>query len=153
MYPRLMAAAALPDAPDGAYPMMFGFVTLLATMSAASKTDYVVDAGTVRFCGGEQHRWLLAAALTTGLLSKVRGKVHGVQAYKLIDDPEFLHIRLKAEIEWENQQRNDTNDLRISVPVRTATATCAATARSSSTGAGPKSPRKATLDHTVPRDR
>lgn len=151
-YPRLLAAAAMPDAPPGAYPMMFGFVTLLATMSAAHTTDYIVTAGEVRLAGGETHQWLLKTALATGLLTKYRKKVHGLQAFKLIDDPVFLHIRLKAEVEWEQQQRNDTNDLRISIPVRERDGDLCRYCRIPVHWKGPKSPRKATLDHTVPKN-
>jgi hypothetical protein len=151
-YPRLLAAEALPDAPPGAYPMMFGFVTLLATMSAAHTTDYIVGAGEVRRAGGEMHAWLLKAALKTGLLTKYHERVHGLQAYKLIDDPVFLHVRLKAEVEWEQQQRNDTNDLRLSIPVRERDGDLCRYCRVPVHWRGPKSPRKATLDHTVPKN-
>jgi hypothetical protein len=121
-------------------------------MSAAHTTDYIVVAGEVRRAGGEMHAWLLAAALKVGLLTKYRKKIHGLQAYKLIDDPAFLHIRLKAEVEWEQQQRNDTNDLRISVPVRERDGDLCRYCRVIVHWKGPKSPRKATLDHTVPKN-
>jgi hypothetical protein len=118
MYPRLLAAVAREDAPDGAYPMMFGFLCLLAASSTAHSTDYVVGIGNVQQAGAGHWRWLLDAACKSGLLKKHRRKVHGLDAYVLIDDPAFIHIRLKAEIDWENQQRSDTENLRISVPVR-----------------------------------
>lgn len=151
-YPRLLAVEALPDAPPGAVPLMFGFVTLLATQSAAFTTDYIVTAGDVRRAGGGMHDWLLQAALTTGLLKKHRKKIHGVAAYKLVDEPEFLHIRLKDEVEWERQQRKDTLDLRLSVPVRHRDGDLCRYCGVIVHWRGRKSPRKATLDHTVPKD-
>lgn len=151
-YPRLLAAAALPDAPPAAVALMLGFITLLAVNSAAFLTDYIVTEGDVRRAGAEQHEWLLKAALKTGLLTRHKQRIHGVRAFKVIDDPLFIHIRLKEEVEWDQQQRSDTSNIRISVPVRARDGDLCRYCGVIVHWKGPKSPRKGTLDHTVPKD-
>jgi 5-methylcytosine-specific restriction endonuclease McrA len=95
---------------------VFGFVARLAMLSAAHTTDYVVDAGTVAMIGGPNVDILIKICAKVGLLAKV--KIDGEIAYKVIDDPDFLHLRLKAEIEWERQQLADTRNPALAVPVR-----------------------------------
>lgn len=151
-YPRLLAVEALPDAPPGAKALMFGFISALAVNSAAWKSDYIVHAGHIIDAGGATHEWLLAAALRTGLLTKHKARLFGVQAYQIVADPEFIHIRLKAELDWEAQQRNDTRDLRLSVPVRARDGDLCRYCGVPVHWMGRKSNRKATLDHTMPYD-
>jgi hypothetical protein len=56
-------------------------------------TDYYVDAGTVAMIGGANTEQMVRFCVRVGLLTKAR--VDGLVAYKLVDDPEFIHIRLR----------------------------------------------------------
>jgi 5-methylcytosine-specific restriction endonuclease McrA len=98
--------------------MVMGFVTLLGIMSTAEDSDYVVGIGQVKLAGGECWRWLLEACIHSGLLKKNRKKRHSLDAYTLIDDPDFIHIILKSEKDWANQQRAETRDPMLGGKVR-----------------------------------
>lgn len=115
-YPLVMSVAGLPGADGRSVNEVYGFVARLAMLSASHTTDYVVDAGTVAMIGGANTDDLVKLCKKVGLLRQCR--VDGRVAYKVIDDPDFLHLRLKAEIEWERQQKADAADLKIAVPVR-----------------------------------
>lgn len=152
-YPRLLAVGSVKGAPPGAVPMMLGFITGAASLSAAHLTDYIVGEGTLRTCGQDMTGWLIEAALKTGLLTRHRGLLHGAKAYKLINDPEFIHIRSKAEIEWDRQQRNDTRDPRLRVPVLLRDGDLCRYCETMVHWRGRKdSTRYGTLDHIAPKD-
>ncbi len=95
-----------------------GFITRCAAQSGAHKTDYVITRGTaVLMAGTSRADFLLAVALFAGYLTE--GTVDGAPAYKLVDDdPEFLHLRLKAEIEFEQQRRKDNSTPSLIIPIR-----------------------------------
>lgn len=133
---------------------MLGFITTLACMSTSHNSDYVVNVGHLQDAGGEMWEWLTTAACKTGLLTRLRSKVNGVGAWKVIDDPDFIHIILKAEKDWKNQQRADTNNLAISVPVRLRDGDLCRYCGVMTywTGGNSKSTRQGTLDHTEGRD-
>jgi hypothetical protein len=118
------------------------------TQSAAHMTDYIVDAGTVAMVGGANVDQLVKFCVKVGLLTKIRQGAF--TAYKLVDDPEFIHIRLASEVEWERQQRADTSDLRLSVPVRARDGDLCRYCGLMVQWRGRTSTRKGTLDHLVP---
>jgi len=86
-----------------------------ALQSAAHLTDYYVDVGTALMLGGSRTEDLVRMCRKAKLITEER--VDGIRMYKILDDPEFLHILSKAEVEWGRQQRNDTRDPAIKVPV------------------------------------
>ena len=117
-HPVVLRAWSLPEADARLKNELFGFVAMCAAMSAAFKTDYVVEMGTVvAVAGFERGRVLADAAVACGYFSVVEGE-QGQTLYRIIDDPEIFHMRLKDEIEWENRQRNDTRNKSLTVPVR-----------------------------------
>ena len=117
-HPVVLRAWSLPEADARLKNELFGFVAMCAAMSAAFKTDYVVEMGTVvAVAGFERGRVLANAAVACGYFSVVEGE-QGQTLYRIIDDPELFHMRLKGEIEWENRQRNDTRNKSLTVPVR-----------------------------------
>jgi 5-methylcytosine-specific restriction endonuclease McrA len=101
---------------DVAVNEVFGFVMRCALQSAGHTTDYVVDEGTAWMLGGPRTERLLHLATRAGYLE--RCKAGGVRAYRLVDDPDFIHMRLRADIDWERQQRKDASDPTLTVPVR-----------------------------------
>lgn len=115
-YPLVMSVRGLPGADGRSINEVFGFISRLAMLSAAHTTDYIVDAGTVDMIGGENTTALLALCIKVGLLKKTR--INNMAAYKVIDDPEFLHLRLKAEIDWTRQQQADGKNEALTVPIR-----------------------------------
>ena len=101
---------------DIAVNEVFGFTVRCALESAGHTTDYLIEEGTAWMIGGPRTDRLIELAKRAGYLSQQ--KVAGRTVYRLVDDPEFLHMRLKAEIDWEKQQRADSSNPALTVPVR-----------------------------------
>jgi len=96
---------------------VFGFVLRCATLSAAHLTDYLVDVGTTWMMGGSETPRLCELAEQAGYWAPA-ATTSGHACYRLLDDADFLHIRLRDEVEWERQQRNDSRNPALTVPVR-----------------------------------
>lgn len=111
-----MRVGGLPDADHRSVNEIFGFVARLAMLSAAHTTDYVVDAGTVAMIGGANVDQLIKLACRVKLLTKV--KIDGLTHYKVVDDPDFLHLRTAAELAWQKQQQADCGNRALAGPVR-----------------------------------
>ncbi|UVF61169.1 HNH endonuclease [Arthrobacter phage Aoka] len=120
-HPIALAVLEAPDADDRLLNEVFGFVTRCALQSTAHLTDYVISRGTAIQIGGHSRVWeLLDAAIDAGYLSPTEIDVDGVSrpAYKLLDDPDFIHMRTREEIEWERQRKTDNSNPALIVPVR-----------------------------------
>ncbi|MCU1679228.1 MAG: hypothetical protein JWM93_3986 [Frankiales bacterium] len=96
--------------------LVFGFVLRCATHSAGHLTDHFISLGTVMTMGGPQAQRWADEARRAGYWKKT--KVDGQAGYQLVAIEEFIHIRLKDEVEWERQQRNDTRNPDLCMPVR-----------------------------------
>lgn len=122
MHPMVLAILELESCDDRLVNEVMGFVSRCACQSGAHTTDYVVSRGTAIQIGGPTRvDTLVAACLAAGLFTEIDFDKDGrtVHAYKLCDDdPEFLHLRLKAEIDWERQRRADNSRPSLTVPVR-----------------------------------
>ena len=115
-YPALMQLQGRRDADDRTVNEVFGFLMRCAFQSAAHMTDYILDAGTAHMIGGARTTDLIKLCTAAKVLTPF--KSDGLQFWTLIADPEFIHMRLRAEIEWERIQRNDTKKTALTVPVR-----------------------------------
>lgn len=116
-YPPLMATRGDAAADERTVNEVAGFIWRLSLQSGAHLTDYVLDVGTVELIGGPRTPELLRLCCKTGLLTRVRGP-HGGVGYRLVADPDFIHLRSRADVEWSRQQRADTTNLALVVPVR-----------------------------------
>lgn len=143
-----MSVAGLQGSDGRSVNEVFGFVSRLAMLSAAHLTDYVVDAGTVAMIGGANTDELIRLCVKVGLLKKCR--VDGMTAYKVVDDPDFLHLRLKAEIEWQRQQQADGKNERLTVPIRLRDGDLCRYCGVMVMWLGRPSPNSATFDHLNP---
>lgn len=106
------------DCDDRLLNEVHGFISRCAAEAGSHKTDYVVTRGTaVLMAGPSRVEVMLEVAIFAGYLTEVT--LDGSRAYKLVDDdPDFLHLRLKAEIEFEQQRRKDNSTPSLVVPVR-----------------------------------
>lgn len=95
---------------------VFGFVMRCALQSAGHTTDYVIDLGTAALIGGPDTDRLAKMAVRAGYFKPCRHD--GMKAWRLIDDPDFLHMRLRSELDWERQQRADSANTALTGPVR-----------------------------------
>ena len=149
-YPPLMSVAGMPEADERIVNEAAGFIWRASTLSAAHMTDYLVDMGTWMLIGGGRTQLLLKLCERAGLVTKAKDQT-GLTSYKIIADPEFIHMRLREEILWERQQRNDTGNPAIAAPVRQRDGDtcrwCGVLVQWMGRG---DSSRRATLDHLVP---
>lgn len=96
--------------------LVFGFVVRCATLSAAHLTDYWVGLGTLVTIGGPHwQRWADDATFAGYWAAQEKD---GRPGYLIKQDMEFLHIKLKEEVEWERRQRRDLRNPALTVPVR-----------------------------------
>ena len=120
-HPIALAVLEDPAVDDRLLNEVFGFVVRCALQSTAHLTDYLISRGTAIQIGGASRAYqLLDAAIDAGYLAPAKMTVDGIErdAYKLLDDPDFIHMRTREEIEWERQRKSDNSNPALIVPVR-----------------------------------
>lgn len=147
-YPALMAVAGMEGSDERAVNEVAGFLWRASTLGAAHMTDYLVNVGTLYMLAGTRTNLLVEWCTRAGLLTEI--KQDGIKSYSIIADPEFIHMRLKDEIEWERQQRSDTRDPRLTVPVRLRDGDNCRWCGVSITWRGRSSGRSGEYDHLIP---
>lgn len=115
-HPVVMRVHGLPGADDRSLNEVAGFMFRCYLQAAGHTTDYVLEEGTAWMLGGVHTERLLELARRAGYIKPIRGA--GQRRWRLLDDSEFLHMRLRAEIDWEKQQRADAANPALTVPVR-----------------------------------
>jgi len=114
--PRLLRIWEDPDATTALMLEAFGFLVLCASLSAAHTQDYHVSWGTAVLVAREEASRMIDVCVRAGLLEET--EVDGIQMWKIIDDPDFLHMRTKEEIDWERQRKSDNSNPELIIPVR-----------------------------------
>lgn len=149
-YPALMQLQGSEGADDRLLNELFGFVWRCSCQSAAHSTDYVIDAGTAYMLGGARTPVLIALLEQVEIF--IPTTIKGGKAWKILQDPDFIHIRLKDEVERERRQRQDTRpeNTRVLVPVRLRDGDNCRWCGLGVEWRGRKSNRSAELDHLVP---
>ena len=122
-HPIVLAPLEHHDVDERLVNEVFGFVSRCALQSTAHLTDYVVNRGTALAIGGFQRAdALLQVAIFAGYMTEVQIDLEDGQgtrtAYKIVDDPEFIHMRTREEIEWERQRKSDNSNPALIIPVR-----------------------------------
>lgn len=146
-YPPLMKVAYLGD-DDRYLNEVAGFVFRCALQAAGHTTDYIIDFGTAQMIGGPNYRNCIDLAERAGLFEP--WELDGAPAWKLIEDPQFIHLRLKSEIEWDRQQANDSKNTKLTSAVRHRDGdTCRYCSNIVYFGAR-SGARRGTYDHRVP---
>ena len=95
---------------------MFGFLLQVATLAAQHYTDYVVSLGTARLVAGTRAVELLTIAEECELVTRVT--VDGREQWKLLDDPNWIHMLSKEEKARNDQRKKDLSDSAVVIPVR-----------------------------------
>lgn len=115
-YPLLLGVGMREDADERLLNEVAGFVWRLASQSAGHLTNSVIDQGTAMLMGGPRARVLLQVAVEEGLMSQVT--VDGRPAHKLIEDGDFLHIRDRESVKWDQQRDRDRKNPELTNAVR-----------------------------------
>ena len=113
-------ALEIPGASMQSMWSLFGQVLALAVEAAAFKTDYIIERGSIlKFTGTpEAAERFIAEATFCGYLTGEVPLDDGRIAYRLVEDQDLFHMRLREEIDWENRRRNDTRNGALIVPIR-----------------------------------
>ena len=113
-------ALEIPGASMQSMWSLFGQVLALAVEAAAFKTNYIIERGSVlKFTGTpDAADKFIADAMFCGYLTDQVPLDDGRIAYKLVEDEDLFHMRLREEIDWENRRRNDTRKTSLIVPIR-----------------------------------
>src|SRR3546814_936077 len=143
-----MQTMGVAGADDRTLNEVAGWLFRCAFQSAAHTTDYRIDVGTAWMLGGARTEDLIRVALAAGLVVEVMHE--GVKYLRMIDDPEFVHIRLKADVDWSRQQRRDTRDPRLRAPVQHRDGDNCRWCGVAVQWRGRTSSRTGTLDHLFP---
>ena len=113
-------ALEIPGASMQSMWSLFGQVLALAVEAAAFKTDYIIERGSIlKFTGTpDAAQKFIADATFCGYLTGEVPLDDGRIAYRLVEDQDLFHMRLREEIDWENRRRNDTRKTSLIVPIR-----------------------------------
>lgn len=115
-YPPLMLTATDPSADDRTVNEVSGWLHRMMEQAAGHRTDYLIDMGTAALMGGSRLAELIRMCKRVKLIKVVRRA--GLEYIEIIDDPAFLHVRLKAEQDWENQRKRDNANPALTSHVR-----------------------------------
>ena len=98
---------------------LFGVMLGCAVEAAALKADYVIERNSIAAkVGLDRCDQIIQDAITCGYITHEVQLKNGIRAYKLVEDEDLFHMRLKSEIDWENRRRNDTRSKSLIVPIR-----------------------------------
>lgn len=148
-YPAVLATAGVPGVdPATIVNEVWGFIGRLMTISASHEGDYHVDIGTVYMVGGVRAAELIRVCAATNLMVEVERD--GAKLFKLLEDPDYVHIRSRETVEWERDQRNNSRDVTLTVPIRMRDGDACRWCGILVHWRGRTSNRKGTFDHLVP---
>ena len=94
----------------------FGLMVSLATVSAAHLSDYLVEPGLIAQFAPGREKELINILVNTALIERIQ--VDGRWQYKLHNDEEFIHMRLKDEVEIDRARKRDQRRPELIIPVR-----------------------------------
>lgn len=114
-YPDLMKVYGLDGTDERTVNELSGWLFRCAFQVAAHKTDYEVDMGTAHMLGNGRGSILIELAARAGLLTIEERD--GLKYLLIKQDPEFIHIPTRAELEWASQRNNDRRNTRLLVQV------------------------------------
>ncbi|UYG15780.1 hypothetical protein BRM3_08990 [Brachybacterium huguangmaarense] len=112
-----MAVVSDPAADERSVNEVFGFVGRLYLQAAQQQAEYVVSLGVASLMGGARTTELIDMAERAGYLHRGEDE-QGRSVLRLLDDPEFIHIRTAAELQWEKQRKADNSNVHLVLPVR-----------------------------------
>jgi hypothetical protein len=149
-YPKLMQVAGLANGGDPIQLVneVAGWIWRCAGQSSAHLTDYRIDMGTAWTLGGARTPVLSDVAVRVGLMRT--DQEDGFDYLVLLQDPDFIHILLREEVNARRQHDRDAKNHDIRVPMLLRDGDQCRYCLKQVTWYGPISPRRGTMDHLDP---
>ena len=94
----------------------FGVVAQLVSMSAAHLTDYIIEYGQVAQVAPGREEIVIDTLVKAGILFRV--EANGRKVLRIVDEPEFLHNRLREEVMTDRNRAADKRKPELLYPVR-----------------------------------
>lgn len=116
-HPVVVRGMTVAGADSRTWRELYGTAHLLASVAGAHPTDPagLIEAGHLMQVCGPDHERLTAQLVEAGYLTPFeRG---GRPMWRLIDDPDLIHIRSRAEVEWDRRRKRDTSNADVTLRV------------------------------------
>lgn len=97
---------------------LLGFAIACASLTAGFNGDYIIGYGTAFQVAGSRTDRLLELAEKAGYMAELPYPVGGEPVWKMIDDPQFIHMIPRDAQEWMAQRKKDVANPALTVPVR-----------------------------------
>ena len=118
--PRVLAVIEHPAADGRSVNEVWGFFERMASWSAQHTTDYVVSFPAALACANNDRDRLelLWDQCEFAGLGHVIVLDNGRRAFRLVNDPEFVHIKTAEETTFERQRKADNSEPHLTVRIR-----------------------------------
>jgi hypothetical protein len=120
-HPIVLAVLEHPEADDRSVNEIAGFITRCSTQAGLHYTDYVFTFATAVTMAGNNkaaaERLLLQAEFAGYGVNEI-DEATGRRRFRLVDDPEFIHMITAEQKAWEQQRKADNANTDITAPVR-----------------------------------
>lgn len=119
-HPIVLAVMEHPEADERSVDEVAGYMVRLSTQAALHFTDYVITFSTAAQLAGSKERAerLLLQADFAGYGAFEEDEETGRRRFRLVDDPEFIHMITAEEKAWQDQRKSDNGNPQITVPAR-----------------------------------
>lgn len=119
-HPIVLGVMEHPDADERSVDEVAGYIVRLSTQAALHFTDYVITFSTAAQFAGSKERAerLLLQADYAGYGVFEEDEETGRRRFRLVDDPEFIHMITAEEKAWQDQRKSDNGNPQITVPAR-----------------------------------
>jgi hypothetical protein len=118
--PRVLDVVEHPQADPRSVNEVWGFFSRMAAMTAQHATDYVVTYPVALALAGNDHaelERLWSQCAFAGLGDEITLE-NGRRGFRLVNDPEFVHMKTADEIAFEAQRKRDNSDTHMTVRIR-----------------------------------
>lgn len=117
-HPRVTGLRDAPKADRRSKWEVYGFTMALLEESAAHLTDGRVDRDTIETLGGPRWRTYIAQMIHTGIVTEKKDRKTGAVYWQLVDDPDWISLRSKAQVNHERQRDRDRKNPELAAAVR-----------------------------------
>lgn len=114
-HPVVVRGMTVAGADSRTWRELLGTAHLLASVAGAHLTDGVLELGHLMMVLGADQPTVTGQLVEAGYLTP--DEVDGRPVWRLINDPDLIHIRSRAEVEWDRQRKRDTSNADVTLRV------------------------------------